>query len=43
MSYSLVRTPAGVSFRKRLVFWSWYGNCPYYFELEKAVRCDTGL
>lgn len=43
MSYSLVCTPAGASFRKRLVFWSWYGNRPYYFELEKAVRCDDSL
>jgi len=42
MSYSFVRAPAGDSFRKGLVFWSWYGNCPY-FEPEKDVECDTGL
>lgn len=42
MSYSSVRTPAGVSFREGLVVWRWYRNHPDYPELEKDIRCDTG-
>lgn len=30
MSYSLVHTPTGVSLRKRLVFWSWYGQSLFW-------------